>query len=100
MNLVDKSSRIDQSSQPAGVPAHGSTRGGSSKAASADQLVLDLHARLCELVADPQERADLLRVPVSVDAAWLAGRMLPVLRAQRKALQTAVDRLERADSAR
>jgi hypothetical protein len=87
-------STFNQHAQPSGVPAHGLPTGGST-ATGPDAVVLGLHARLCELVPDADERAGLLKVPANVDAAWLEGRMLPVLRAQRKPLQTIVARLER-----
>lgn len=94
MNLADRSGRLDQSTQPSGVPAHGMTRGGSTDSGTVEQQLFALHARLCGLVPDPQERADLIGVPASVDAAWLEGRMLPVLRAQRKHIQAAIERIE------
>lgn len=94
MDIGGKSNKVKQSGQPAGVPAHGIDRGG-SRVAGPDQFVLDLHARLVELLPDATARAALLRVPLNVDSAWLEGRMLPVLRAQRKALIAQVARLER-----
>jgi hypothetical protein len=87
-------STFDQHSQPGGVPAHGLPTGGAAMSGP-DAEVLGLHARVRELVPDAVERATLLRVPESVDAAWQEGRMLPVLRAQRKTLLTLVARLER-----
>lgn len=94
MTLADNTNRLDQNAQPAGVPAHGASRGGSSSGGTADQQLFTLHERLCELVPEPAERAALLNLPVSVDQAWRDGRMMPVLRAQRKAIQAVVDRLE------
>lgn len=94
MTLADSSNRLDQNSQPAGVPVHGVARGGSSAGGTADQQLFALHARLCELVPEPAERAKLLKLPLSVDEAWRDGRMMPVLRAQRKSIQAVVDRLE------
>lgn len=87
-------STFNQHAQPSGVPSHGVPKGGAA-VGGPDQLVLGLHARLCELVPDSNERAALLKVPATVDAAWLEGRMLPVLRAQRKPLQALVARIER-----
>lgn len=97
MNLAGKHSRMDQRSQPAGVP--GAPReGGAGHAPGSDDHLLALHARLVELVSDAEARAELLGVTSSVDGAWLAGRMLPVLRAKAKALRAIVDRLERDSS--
>lgn len=96
MDIGGKTHKGNERTHADGLPAHNRDRGGRGRAASQDSVVLDLHARLCELIPDPAERAALLRVPVTVDAAWLDGRMLPVLRAQRKMIQAAVERLERA----
>jgi hypothetical protein len=87
-------STFNQHGQPAGVPVHGIPTGGAAMSGP-DAVVLGLHARVCELVPDAAARATLLRVPEQVDAAWLEGRMLPVLRAQRKPLLALVARLER-----
>ena len=40
------------------------------------------------------ERAALVQVPAAVDAAWLDGKMVPVLRAKRTAMEAAIARLE------
>lgn len=93
MSPMDKTTKSDQSTQPAGVPAHGMRRGGTT-ADGSDQALLDLHARLSELVPVAEDRAVLLRIPVSVEAAWSEGRMLPVLRAQRKPMEAHIARIE------
>jgi hypothetical protein len=93
MNLSASPNSFNQQSQPAGVPAPAGTRG-SGGAVGSDAALLALHARLCELQPDADARAALLGVPATVDASWLSGRMLPVLRARRAALTTAVASLE------
>lgn len=98
MSLADKSNKVDQRAQPAGVPAPDGTRGAAGSS-SLEQRLLGLHARLCELEGDAGARCALVGVPASVDAAWSAGRMLPVLRAKGKSIETAVERLERSASA-
>ncbi|MCW2972858.1 MAG: hypothetical protein JWN72_1131 [Thermoleophilia bacterium] len=95
MDIGGQSNKANHISQPNGVPAFGLPTGG-QVAPGPDQAVLELHARLVALVPDAEERAALLRVPTKVDAAWSEGRMLPVLRAQRKSLMAHVARLERA----
>lgn len=88
-------STFDQHSQPQGIPAHGQSRGGAAPVGP-DAVAIALHVRLCELVPDQTERAALLKVPVNVDASWLEFRMLPVLRAKQKVMQTEIARLEHA----
>lgn len=95
MTSGSASNRVDQRAQPAGVPAHDPNLGGGNLTPP-DRVALALHARLCELIPDASARAGLLGVPEGVDAAWVAGRMLPVLRAHTKALDAAVSRLEHA----
>ena len=93
MTLRASHTSLNQNSQPDGVPAPDGTRG-TGGASGPDAIVLDLHARLCELEPDPATRAALLKVPATVDAAWLEGRMMPVLRAQRKPLEKLIASLE------
>src|SRR4051812_21586307 len=95
MSNAGKPNNIDQLAQPAGMPST-APEGGTGALAGPDGALLTLHARLCELEPDADARAQLLRVPTNVDAAWQAGRMLPVLRAQRRVLESAVAQLERA----
>lgn len=87
------SKRIDQSAQPAGMPAGAGARGGRSNDPGI-QALLDVHDRLCELEPDVAERAALLGITPEVDAAWREGRMLPVLRARGSAMRKAVASLE------
>ena len=91
---LNKGHKTSPNAQPSGFPSPGSGgKGGGPK--SPDQHVLGLHAKLCELVDDATERAELLGVPPTVDAAWTNGRMLPVLHARRKLLERLVFDLER-----
>jgi hypothetical protein len=93
MNLSASPNSFNQKTQPEGVPAPDGTRG-TGGATGPDRVVLDLHTRLVELQPSSQTRAELLKVTPDVDAAWLEGRMLPVLRSRQKALQTAITSLE------
>ena len=86
-------STFNQHAQPSGIPEHGATRGGAG-ATGPDAAAFAVHARLCELVPDATERAALVQVPAAVDAAWLDGKMVPVLRAKRTAMEAAIARLE------
>jgi len=86
----------DQQSQPDGVPATDATRGGPAPATGPDAKLFELYNRLSELISDASKRAALLGVPEAVDAAWAEGRMLPVLRAKQRVLQSAVLTAERA----
>ncbi|MEO6866876.1 MAG: hypothetical protein ABI200_02525 [Gaiellales bacterium] len=97
MRLVGSYIKIDKDAQPSGVPQHGKSRGG-AQVSGPDGLLLALHERLCELMPDAAERMALLQVPANVEAAWLEGKMLLVLRARRKPLESAVQQLERAAS--
>ncbi|MBC7643666.1 MAG: hypothetical protein H7123_00975 [Thermoleophilia bacterium] len=92
---LNKAHKTNPNVQPSGFPIAGRTGGTSG----ANQHVMHLHARLCELVEDPQARAELVGVSVSVDAAWSNGRMLPVLNARRKTIERVVAELERAAAA-
>jgi hypothetical protein len=93
MAEVGTTSTPNQQSQPAGIPKPDAKRGGHRHDA-ADEAVLEAHARLCELVPDQAARAAMLKVPPAVDAAWLEGRMLPVLRGRRSAIDTTLRSLE------
>ena len=96
MSLIGTSSKVDQNAQPSGIPQHGMLRGG-AQIGGPDGKLLTLHARLCELMPDAAERTKLLRAPANVEAAWHEGKMLPLLRARRKAIEGAVQRLEREE---
>ncbi|MCW2961379.1 MAG: hypothetical protein JWM25_1173 [Thermoleophilia bacterium] len=93
MNLSASPNSFNQNTQPAGVPAPDGTRGVEG-ATGPDRVVLNLHARLVELEPSAEARAALLKVTTDVDAAWLEGKMLPVLRSRQKAIQAAVTSLE------
>jgi hypothetical protein len=93
MAEVGTTSTPNQQSQPAGIPTPDASRGG-HRGHAVDGAVLEAHARLCELMPDQAARAALLKVPTAVDAAWLEGRMLPVLRGRRTAIEAALRSLE------
>lgn len=95
MNLGASPNSFDQSSQPDGVHRPEGTRAAHG-VSSPDQAVLAQHARLVELEPSAAARAELLKVTVDVDSAWQEGRMLPVLRSRRKALESAIASLEYA----
>lgn len=84
---------LNQKTQPAGVLVPDGTRG-TGDATGPDAIVLSLHARLCELVPAQDKRAGLFKVPATVDPSWLEGRMMPVLRAQRKPMEKVIASLE------
>lgn len=64
------------------------------EADSADGRLIRRFQTLCALVQNIDERARLLGVSVEVDAAWQAGKALPLLRAHRKMLERVLqDRL-------
>ena len=94
MSNIGQPNNIDKRAQPSGTPNR-TPEGGTGALAGPDGDLLALHARLCELEPDADVRAKLLRVPANVDAAWQSGRMLPVLRAQRRLLESVVAQLER-----
>lgn len=78
--------------QPAGVgyPHTGQNSLLDSPAGSADGRLLQRFQTLCALVQSVDERAGLLGVSAETDAAWQAGKALPLLRAHRKALDRAL----------
>jgi len=87
------SKKLDQSAQPSGMPAGSATRGGRTQDAAILAL-FEVHDRLRDLQPDPDERAKLLGVTPAVEAAWIEGRMLPVLRARGATMRSLVARLE------
>jgi hypothetical protein len=75
--------------QPAGT-SYPAAAGGAGPAAARQDEALRLFAELCERVPDPAERALLLGVTIDLDAAWRAGRQLPLLGARRRSLRAAL----------
>jgi hypothetical protein len=57
-----------------------------------------LFREICRLVPKPSDRAELLGVSLKQENAWQNGQQLPILRAQRKALATALVGLRRQPS--
>ncbi len=55
-----------------------------------DGGALSLYAELCRRVPDAPRRAELLGVSSKVEEAWQRGAALPLLRANRRALERAV----------
>jgi hypothetical protein len=60
---------------------------GDGRRSPRDEEVVALYRRLCDRVAEPQGRAELLGASTELDAAWQGGSALPALRARRKALE-------------
>ncbi len=82
--------------QPAGVPYPHLVKGElAGSRAGTDEQLLQRFVALCKLVEDETERAGMLGVTVRVDAAWCEGKMLPLLRARRKAIERSLQGLQR-----
>ena len=62
----------------------------------ADERLLQQFLAICELVEDSTQRAEMLGVAARVDAAWREGKMLPLLRARRKAIERSLQGLHDA----
>jgi hypothetical protein len=76
--------------QPAGEAYPQSAAGQKPGRSDPDAAVLQLFAELCAAVSGPGRRAELLGVPLEVEAAWQRGSALPLLRAHRPALERAL----------
>ena len=86
---VKRGHRTHALAQPAGAAYPGAIGGDGPGAARQDEAVR-LFAELCERVPDPAERAPLVGATVDLDAAWRAGRQLPLLSARRRTLRAAL----------
>jgi len=98
MSSFKKAHKTHAFAQPAGVPYphRNESEPAGLRGSSDDEHLLLQFLAICELVDDSTERTRMLGVSLPVDMAWREGKMLPLLRAQRKSIELALRELRDA----